>query len=106
MLHDTYMKNKAHCTLLETQPQSTHQTGVEGRKYIFSSMQYIVWHSSCQRMKYFCNPGDKRLTLMVVPLKVIACFRTDRMYVTSGIYLQHENKQVSVIHKIYQQLII
>jgi len=41
------LKNKAHCTLLETQPQTTYETGVEGRKYIFSSMQYNLWHSSC-----------------------------------------------------------
>jgi len=38
MLHDSCMKNKAHCTFLETQPQITHQTCVQGRKYIFSSM--------------------------------------------------------------------
>jgi len=47
MLHDSCMKNKAHRTLVEARPQTTHQTGVEGRKYIFSSMQYNLWHSSC-----------------------------------------------------------
>ena len=52
MLHDSCMKNKAHRTLLETQLQITHQTCVQGRKYIFSSMQYNLWHSSGKRMKY------------------------------------------------------
>jgi hypothetical protein len=47
LLHDSCMKNKAHRTLVEARPQTTHQTGVEGRKYIFSSMQYNLWHSSC-----------------------------------------------------------
>jgi len=51
-LQNICMKNKSHCTLLET-PQHliTYQTCVEGRKYIFCSLQYNLWHSSGKRMK-------------------------------------------------------
>jgi len=49
-LRNTCIKSKSHCTLLETSKHITYQTCVEGRKYIFCSMQYNLWHSSGKRM--------------------------------------------------------